>query len=172
MNKVMEKLNKKDSPLPEIMIGALHGRNAHLSPEKALEGLKVDVTGKKILNTPYTIWQLLKHMNYWQQKLLLRLEGKEVSPDHTWKEGWEEIYNAGCQEELDHEIQKLFLLIRKAEDVIETEKTKWSYQDEVYQTEYHVLQAMASHISYHLAEVVILRRMFGAWPPPSGGFTW
>jgi hypothetical protein len=39
-------------------------------------------------------------------------------------------------------------------------------------TSFNWLQTMASHISYHLGEVVLMRRMLGLWPPPSGGYTW
>jgi len=172
MNKEVKNQNQTDIVKGQVMINALHGRNAHLCPEKALEGLKLSVTGKKILNTPYTIWQLLKHMNYWQHKLLQRMEGGDVYPDHTWQEGWEESFNAGSQEELDQEILKLLSLIKKAEDAIGNGETDRSCSSETLQTHYHILQAMASHISYHLAEVVILRRIFGAWPPPAGGLTW
>lgn len=35
-----------------------------------------------------------------------------------------------------------------------------------------MLQTIASHNSYHLGQVVILRQRLCAWPPPSGGLTW
>lgn len=39
-------------------------------------------------------------------------------------------------------------------------------------TPLEMLQAIASHNSYHLGQVVLLRQRLGAWPPPSGGLTW
>ncbi|MGG3196403.1 hypothetical protein ABEP92_22145 [Priestia aryabhattai] len=33
-----------------------------------------------------------------------------------------------------------------------------------------LLRNIASHNSYHLGEIVIMRRLNGAWPPPTGGF--
>ncbi|HEY7818849.1 MAG TPA: DinB family protein, partial [Vicinamibacteria bacterium] len=35
-----------------------------------------------------------------------------------------------------------------------------------------MLHTIASHGSYHVGQVVLLRQMLGAWPPPSGGLTW
>jgi hypothetical protein len=35
-----------------------------------------------------------------------------------------------------------------------------------------MLQAIASHNSYHAGQVVALRQILAAWPPPSGGLTW
>jgi len=35
-----------------------------------------------------------------------------------------------------------------------------------------MLQNISAHNSYHLGQVVLMRQMLGAWPPPSGGLTW
>jgi len=35
-----------------------------------------------------------------------------------------------------------------------------------------MLQTIASHSSYHIGQLVSVRQMLGAWPPPSGGVTW
>jgi len=32
--------------------------------------------------------------------------------------------------------------------------------------------AFSLHGTYHLGQVVLIRRMLGAWPPPGGGDTW
>jgi uncharacterized damage-inducible protein DinB len=34
------------------------------------------------------------------------------------------------------------------------------------------IEGVATHNAYHLGRVVVLRQLFGAWPPPSGGDTW
>lgn len=34
------------------------------------------------------------------------------------------------------------------------------------------IEGVATHNAYHLGRVVLLRQLFGAWPPPSGGDTW
>ena len=157
--------------LHRILEGALEGKHAHLSPMGALEALKLDITGRKILNTPYTIWQLLKHMNYWQDKFLARLRGEEVREDASWVEGWEETLNANDQQELEQEVDKLLLSIEHARTLMK-EGDHQIRDQKYYATKYDIVQSMASHLSYHLAELILLRRIFGAWPPPSGGFVW
>ncbi len=155
--------------LHRILIGAISGKNAHLSINKALSGLKLDISGKKVINTPYTIWQLLNHINYWQDKFLQKMEGKEVSFNINWVEGWEESLNAANQETLDREIEYLLSSIEKASDILLSECDKVK-PHKYYQDKFDVLQTMASHISYHLGELIILRRMFGAWDAPTVGF--
>ncbi len=170
----METLNNNPNnteTLHSILEGALVGKRAHLSAQNALEGLKLDITGRKILNTPYTIWQLLKHINYWQDKFLARIQGMEVEGDASWVEGWEDNLNAESQQDLEREVEKLLkginsaITIMRADGDLTRDKT-------YYPSKYDVIQSMASHLSYHLAEVILLRRIFGAWPPPSGGYVW
>ncbi len=120
-----------------IHMEALQGKNAHLSAQIALEGLKTDITGRKILNIPYTIWQLITHINHWKDKWLARLNGIDQVCD---------LLESGSQISIQ--------------------------ADEKYSSYHDVVQAMASHLSYHIGKLIILRRIFGAWPPPSGGFVW
>jgi uncharacterized damage-inducible protein DinB len=34
------------------------------------------------------------------------------------------------------------------------------------------IEHTAAHTSHHLGQVILLRQMLGAWPPPSGSYTW
>ncbi len=146
----------------KIQQRAIVGKSAHLSAKRALEGLKVDATGKKILNTPYTIWQLLKHINYWQNKWMIRLDGAEVIED----------VNATSQEELEEEISRLLTSIEKLNTLLQSEETIKIVPNENYSNHHDIVQAIASHLSYHIGELILLRRIFGCWPPPQGGYVW
>jgi len=135
--------------LQQILVGSLEGRNAHLSASRALGGLKLDFTGKKILNTPYTIWQLLKHINYWQDKFIARLKGEDVTEDRSWTEGWEETYNASSEEELGAEIKKLISSLDWVKKTIYSESPWQEFiKSTKYETPHYVLQTMSSHLSY------------------------
>lgn len=35
-----------------------------------------------------------------------------------------------------------------------------------------VLEHVAHHNAHHLGQVVVLRQIIGAWPPPAGSWTW
>jgi uncharacterized damage-inducible protein DinB len=34
------------------------------------------------------------------------------------------------------------------------------------------LESLAAHNHYHFGRIVLLRQLMGAWPPPSGGYSW
>lgn len=156
----------------EIQSKAISGKSAHLSPRRALEGLKLDVTGKKILNTPYTIWQLLKHISYWQHIWMKRLDGQEVEEEASWQLGWCEPLNASSQAELDMEITALLSSINELKERLKSDKPIDVIPNQHYDNHHDIVQAMASHLSYHIGELILLRRIFGAWPPPQGGYVW
>ncbi|MEM7299151.1 MAG: DinB family protein [Bacteroidota bacterium] len=158
--------------IEEIQLRAISGKSAHLSARNALQGLKLDVTGRKILNTPYTIWQLLKHINYWQQKWMDRLDGLEIEEDSTWTIGWEDELNATSQEELDLEINYLLDCLNRVKTILKEKHELEVTGNEHYANQHEIIQAMSSHLSYHIGELILLRRIFGAWPPPSGGYVW
>lgn len=149
---------------------ALHGERAHLSVEKALEGLTVDVAGKEIGNSPYTIWQLIKHISFWHDYGMDYLTENKLPGVKTAAQGWVEEKGPTDQAELSGAIRKLLTDIEKAQDWVERIETFNVPSN--YGNPWNVYQMMASHISYHLGELVLLRRMAGDYPPPSGGYSW
>jgi len=167
-----QSLELKEDIAAIVLSKALDGHHAHVNPQHALEGLTLSYTGKKILNTPYTIWQCLKHINYWQDKFIRRLNGEIVETDLSWKEGWEEKLNAGTQGELDREIEKFNNSLKAVRSLLTNNPSHLHEPSGKYENKFLVIQTMASHISYHIGEIVLLRRIFGIWPPKSGGMVW
>lgn len=101
-----------------------------------------------------------------------RLAGGEVVEDDTWKKGWENQLNAHSQDELDAEIAHLLESITEVKSLLDRKEKLAIVGNDHYDSQYDVIQAMASHLSYHLGELVLLRRIFGNWPPPTGGYVW
>jgi uncharacterized damage-inducible protein DinB len=157
------------SATKEILANALNGLNAHINPGNAVEDLTLETAGKEIKNSPYTIWQILKHINFWQERFISYIKDNVTPTSLSAKEGWAFPASPSNEEELQNEIKRFKLSLSEA---INFKDSKLEKQAQKYKSGYDVLQAMASHISYHIGEIVLLRRMLGSWPPPSGGDTW
>ena len=158
--------------LCELLCNALTGNRAHVNPERAFEGLTWRQVGAEVPGSPHTIWQLLKHLNYWQDRLISRIEGMKVLPAKTSDDGWKfdkAPVDEGCYRQ---ELGKLLTGINYMTQTLLPENHSLIGSKGDYPHGFAVIQTMASHISYHLGEVVLLRRMLGLWPPPSGGYTW
>lgn len=172
----MVSISHKNSIPPEIMgeilSGALLGKRAHVTPERAFEGLGWRQSGEKPPYSPHTIWQLLKHMNYWQDRLISRIEGMKVLPAKTSDDGWKFDPFPSDEEAYQRELGKLLTGINYMSEIMLPKIDVLNGSKGDYPHGFAVIQAMASHLSYHLGEVVLLRRMLNTWPPPSGGFTW
>lgn len=152
----------------------LRGRGAHVDPFKVLDDMDSALAGRRLPGAPQTIWQLLVHMNYWMTYELKSIEGPEASyPEHA-AEGWPSEDGPADRAAWDREVgrfkDQIDQLARLAEARASTlariahPKKGTTVED--------VLWMLVAHNSYHLGQLVQLRRAHGAWPPPGGGDTW
>lgn len=158
--------------LQEILSDALSGKQVHVTIERALEGLTWRQSGSLVAQSPHTIWQLLQHLNYWQDRFISRIEGLKVLPAKSSDDGWAFPVAPQNENEYKQEVGKLLTGISYITETLLRETGDLSCSKGDYPHGYGVIRAMASHQSYHLGEIVLLRRILGLWPPPSGGFTW
>lgn len=165
-------MNEKQTDISSVLLNSINGKNAHVNPLTALEGLIIDIAGAKGLNTPHTIWQLLKHINYWQDKFINLIDNSTWEMPKTAAEGWDENPAPGNPADLQNEIKIFEQSLLKIEQYLKENPPLLNEPKEKYKSGYEVIQAMASHISYHIGEIVFLRKTLGSWPPPSGGDTW
>ena len=170
-NKISE--GKLDSKLYcELLNNALYGTRAHVSPERAFEGLSWRQVGQEVPNSPHTIWQLLRHLNYWQDRFISRIEGMKVLPAKTSDDGWQ--FDTAPEDETAYrrEVGKFLTGINYITTTMLPQTDCLIGQKGDYPNGFAVIQNMASHISYHLGEAVMQRIQLGLWPLPSGGYTW
>lgn len=150
----------------QIMANAVDGFNAHLCPSDVLDGLDPEEAGKTITGIPYTIWQLIKHLNYWQNRFFDVFLERPLKPVAASAEGWTAAPAPEDHKELTQEIQHFLATQEHIKDWLIHEQDGHSEQH------YDVVQALASHNSYHLGQIMLLRRLVGNYPPPAGGFVW
>jgi len=156
----MDNQNKKlVAELSKLLLGG----NAHADLKDALADLPADLRGKIPDNLPYSIWQLLEHIRIAQWDMLNfcidpnhkspkwpdEYWPKEVEPkdNDTWKDSIKEINN---------DRDEFISLLEKGD----------LYQPIPGGSGQTILQEalqMADHTSYHVAEIIVLRRLLGAW---------
>jgi uncharacterized damage-inducible protein DinB len=147
---------------------ALSGKDAHVKVLNAVEGLDWRIAGKRLDACPHSIYQLVNHIVYWQEWMVKWLDGENpAAPKHaagSWPGGVEPANPEGWEEARRRLGKALGALSRRCgEDLLSKHGRK---------SRIEMLQAIAQHTSYHVGQVVLLRQLMGAWPPPSGGVTW
>ena len=155
--------------LERIVDRVLSGTDIHVEVEGAFEGLDWELTGRRVDGVPHSVLQLVNHMAYWQEWVLKWLDGEEPpTPEHA-SGSWPGNESPRTMEEWEHAVGRF----GKGLSELHRQTGQADLMSERGEkSRLEVLHAIASHNSYHLGQVVLLRQMLGSWPPPSGGLTW
>lgn len=142
----------------------LYGTNSHVHLLSALEGVDARTAGRRVDGFPHSIHQILGHMIFWQDIALARIEGREYDAGEHAEDGW--AFPEGPRDDIDWaaSVENLAHGLRRVE----------AHLEEVGDSEVALrnVRMVQGHNSYHLGQIVTLRRILGSWPPPKGGDTW
>lgn len=154
----------------QALVKSLVGERGHIRITRALPDIDVTLAARTHEAMPYTIYQLVKHMHYWQQFMLEHLEGRKPQPPANASESWPEEKGPQDEATWKADIQAFLDGVDQAVAIAETAQLDEPLLYFPGETKAGLLRNIASHNSYHLGEIVLLRRFYGAWPPPGGGY--
>ena len=166
-------MNGDRQVLEKTVSYALSGKGAHVEAKNAFEGLDWKLAGICPDGVEHSIFQLLNHMIYWQEWVMKWLAGQEPPiPEHA-SGSWPGSLGPSNQEDWERVVRRFGTVLDKL-SAQSREGDLFSMRLSVgtEKSRLELLQTIGSHNSYHLGQVVLLRQMLGAWPPPSGGLTW
>jgi hypothetical protein len=153
----------KQAHLIDEVVKLLQGGSAHADLDKALKGLPAKLRGTKVDNLPYTIWQLLEHIRIAQWDMLeFSKDGAHQSP--KWPdEYWPKEAAPANDTTWDNSVKQIkddlaeFIMLVKKEDL----HAPIPHGDG--QTILREALQVADHTGYHVAEIIMIRRLLGAW---------
>ena len=164
----------------QAQLELLHGQGAHVDPVACVEDVSPELASRRLDGFPHSIAGLVFQMNYWMNYEMRRIRGERPKyPEHA-AESWPEPGAPVTAEEWDRlrrdfawflgEYEKMARsspeeLQRPVESMREGDKKHAGSVEAV-------LWQMVVHNSYHLGQIVMMRRMLGVWPPRAGGDTW
>ncbi len=154
-----------DKALREHLLELLRGGHAHLDFEKAIAGLPVDLRGAKPPGVPHTPWRLLEHMRIAQRDILrFSVDPEHVSPDFPdgyWPEGDAPPNSQAWAQSVAAFRADLSAMI----DLVSDPETDLFKPIQIGQGQTILREALlvADHNAYHLGQLVIVRRLLGAW---------
>ena len=154
-----------DRDLRRRLVVVLQGGRAHVTFDKAVARLPEPLRGRKPRGLPYSPWQQLEHIRIAQADMLgYARDPKHPSmtwPDDYWpkdpappsRAAWDrsvKAYRADRQAFCD-------LVMDPAADVL----APLPHDPEVNIV--HMALLAAQHASYHLGQLLVIRRLLGAW---------
>jgi uncharacterized damage-inducible protein DinB len=155
--------------LEKTIGNALSGKASHVATKNIVEGLGWELAGARPVGAPHSIFQLLNHVSYWQDWGVKWLDGENPPVPKHASGGWPGNPGPADSKEWQRAVrsfQRGLAKLGRQSRAVQLLTTRGKH------SRLGMLQAIASHTSYHAGQVVVLRQMLGAWPPPSGGVTW
>ncbi len=157
-----------ESLIEEELRNELHGTGSHVHVLDALEGLDSKTAGETVPGMPHSIHQILRHMIYWLDIALARIEKRENDPAKKAADGWlfpAEPSKGEWAEAVERLASGLRLLGGRLREM-------HSADPEHRKLVRRNIRMVMGHNAYHLGQIVTLRQQFNRWPPPKGGDTW
>ncbi|MGB6484670.1 MAG: DinB family protein [Candidatus Acidiferrales bacterium] len=154
-----------DKALREQLAKLLDGREAHAGWQKAFAEMPLELQGAKPAGAPHTAWQLLEHMRIAQWDILeFSRDPKHVSPQ--FPDGYWPATEAPPSAEAWEKSAKAF-----GRDLTEMKKLVSNAKTNLFKRIAHgdgqtiLREAIlaADHNAYHLGQLVLVRKMLGAW---------
>lgn len=156
---------EKDAALRQHLLELLKGGSAHASLQDAIRDFPAELRGKRPKGSPHSPWELLEHMRIAQLDILeFSRDSRHKSP--KWPEGyWPESPEPPDEKAWDRsvysfceELESMCALV--ADDATDL-YARIPHGDG--QTVLREALLVADHNAYHLGQLVLLRRMLGAW---------
>ena len=155
--------------LREHLLYLLKGGGAHLNFDKAIAGLPAGLRGAKPPGVPHTPWRLLEHLRIAQCDIVdFTRDPRHVSP--SWPEGYWPAGDAPPDDEAwDRSVAAFRADLRAMQDLVADPATDLftPLPHGEGQTALREALLVADHNAYHIGQLVVLRRLLGAWDEES-----
>jgi hypothetical protein len=144
----------------------LSWEDAHVGFDAAVAGLAPGLRGKAPAGLPYSPWQIIEHLRITQHDILdfcINPDYEELSwPDHHWPR------SASPPSEVAwHNSIAAFRHDRSALEALAVDPAidlDARIPHGTGQTYLRELVLAADHAAYHIGQLVVVRRLLGAWP--------
>jgi uncharacterized damage-inducible protein DinB len=151
--------------LRQHLLDLLRGRNAHADFDSTVADLPSRLRGVKPEGAPHTAWQLLEHMRIAQWDILeFSRNAKHKSP--PWPEGyWPKTEAPPNAAAWNNSLRSFRADLKAMAKLIADKKTDLfaKIPHGSGQTILREALLVADHNSYHLGQMVLLRRLLGTW---------
>jgi hypothetical protein len=144
---------------------ALDWGEAHADFDKAVKDFPAELRGRKVQGLPYSAWQLLEHLRITQHDILdfsRNAKYKGIKwPDDYWPAAPEPPDDKAWDKSVAAFRRDRTAVKKMAADPALTLTRKIPHGDG--QTYLREILLVLDHNAYHVAELVMLRRLLGAW---------
>lgn len=158
-------MNTQANSLKQNLAQLLQKSNAHADLDAALGGLDAKSRGAKLPHLPYTIWQLVKHLQIAQQDILEFTENKNYKPLDWPNDYWPEETAPASEQEWTETLAGISNSLVSFSSLITSENSDllapFAHGDGQNLLREAIL--IIDHLSYHTGQIVLIRRLLDNW---------
>jgi hypothetical protein len=154
-----------DKALRDDLLHLLGGRGAHVEFKRAVAGLDEKLRGTKPRGLPYSPWQQIEHMRIAQRDILDYIR----DPDYVERKWPDDYWPAAAPPNAaawDKSIKGFQADLKTLQSMVADPATDLLAQvphDKNGPTILHEVLLVADHNAYHLGQLIVVRRILGAW---------
>jgi len=160
-----ESAGAQDAVLREQLIEMLHAGHAHAPFDTVVRGFPLELAGVRPAHAPHSVWELLEHLRISQNDILRFSQSADhVSP--KWPDAyWPSTPAPRNKSQWDDSVRTF------RDDLAEFEALLRDPEQDLFrripwgdgQTLLREALLLADHNSHHLGQMILLRRLLGAW---------
>lgn len=152
-----------DQALRSHLAALLNSEAAHINFDPAVANLADDLQGKLPPGTAHTPWQVLEHMRITQRDVVDRIGNANHRALRFPDEYWPPAAAPRKNESWDASVAAFHADRKALADVIAKADPFGKTRPGADTILLDDLLMIADHNAYHLAELILLRRLLGAW---------
>ncbi|HKW10154.1 MAG TPA: DinB family protein [Gemmatimonadaceae bacterium] len=155
-----------DKALREQIAKTLDWEESHASFDSAVKGLAPALRGRVPPGLPYSPWQLLEHIRRTQADILEFCVAKKYKEKEWPKDYWPEGTEPPSAKAWDESIKAVKRDQKALAALALDSKTDLTARvpNGTGQTYLREVLLTADHTAYHVGELIVVRRLLGAWP--------
>lgn len=159
----------QDQSLRQHLLELLTGESAHVNFDRATEGIDFHMVGLRPEGIPYSIWELVEHMRIAQWDIVqFCINPRHVSPD--FPEGyWPKQPRPRTPEAWRKSLEAFRSDLQAMQELVQDPSIDLFTPIPHGQGQTYLREALlvSDHNTYHLGQIVAIRRRLDIWPHTS-----
>ena len=151
----------------EIVASSLDWEQAHAGLDAAVKGLPANLRGQRPPGSPHSPWELLEHIRRTQWDLLDFSRNPQYKEQHWPDDYWPATPEPANEAAWGDCVAKIKSDMKEFAEfsIANHEKLTERIPHGSGQTYLRTVLVAVDHTSYHVGQLILVRRMLNAWPP-------